>query len=92
PLADISILNYNIFDFVCMLTDNIFLPLGGIFMCYYVAWKWSPKNLIAEIEQNGVRFRLAKIWIFLIKFITPVMVAIVTITGFIAIYHTVSGR
>ena len=41
---------------------------------------------------TGVRFRLAKIWIFLIKFITPVMVAIVTITGFIAIYHTVSGR
>ena len=92
PLADISILNYNIFDFVCMLTDNIFLPLGGIFMCYYVAWKWNPEKLVEEIEHGGVRFKLAKAWIFLIKFITPVMVAIVTITGFITIYHTVTGR
>lgn len=92
PLADIRILNYNIFDFVCMLTDNIFLPLGGIFMCYYIAWKWSPRMLIEEIEQGQGRFKLAYIWVFLIKFITPVMVAIVTITGFVNIYRTVFGN
>ena len=91
PLAGISILNYNIFDFVCMLTDNIFLPLGGIFMCYYVGWKWKPQILVEEIEQGGVKFRLAKLWIFVIRFITPVMVAVVTITGFVSIYRTVAG-
>lgn len=90
PLKDVSILNYNIFDFVCMLTDNIFLPLGGIFMCYYIGWKWKPQILVEEIEQEGVKFRLAKLWIFVIRFITPIMVAVVTITGFVSIYQTVT--
>lgn len=91
PLAEVSILNYSIFDFVCMLTDNIFLPLGGIFMCYYIGWKWKPQILIEEIEQDGYRFKLAKAWLFLIRFVTPVMVAAVTISGFASVYATVAG-
>lgn len=91
PLAEISILNYNIFDFVCMLTDNIFLPLGGLFMCYYIGWKWRPDKLIDEIERDGIPFKLARAWIFLIRYITPVMVVIVTLSGFYSIYQTISG-
>lgn len=89
PLANVVILNYNLFDFVCMLTDNIFLPFGGICMCYYIGWKWKPEILIQEIEQDGYRFKLAKVWVFLIRFVTPVMVAVVTLTGFASIYQTV---
>ncbi|MEY8338334.1 sodium-dependent transporter [Lachnospiraceae bacterium 62-35] len=89
PLAHVSILNYNIFDFVCMLTDNIFLPFGGLCMCWYVGWKWNPETLVQEIQQNGHLFKLAKAWLFLIRFITPIMVAVVTITGFAGIYQTV---
>ena len=89
PLADVTILNYSIFDFVCMLTDNIFLPFGGICMCYYVGWKWKPDILLEEIRQDGVQFKLAKAWLFLIRFITPVMVAVVTLTGFFGVYQTI---
>lgn len=91
PLAEISILNYNIFDFVCMLTDNIFLPMGGVFMCYYIGWKWRPDFLIDEIERDGVPFKMARVWIFLIRYITPIMVAVVTLTGFYGVFQTVMG-
>lgn len=90
-LADVSILNYSVFDFVCMLTDNIFLPFGGICMCYYIGWKWKPEILIQEIEQDGYKFTLAKIWLFLIRFVTPVMVAVVTLSGFASVYATIVG-
>lgn len=90
PLAGITILRYSVFDFVCMLTDNIFLPFGGICMCYYIGWKWKPEILLQEIEQDGYRFKLAKAWLFLIRFVTPVMVAVVTASGFISIYQTVA--
>ena len=72
-----------------MLTDNIFLPFGGICMCYYVGWKWKPDILLEEIRQDGVQFKLAKAWLFLIRFITPVMVAVVTLTGFFGVYQTI---
>lgn len=89
PLAGISVLNYNIFDFVCMLTDNIFLPFGGIFMCYYIGWKWNPALLIDEIRLHGVPFPFARTWLFLIRFVTPIMVLIVSFTGFFNIYQTI---
>lgn len=90
-LSDFTILNYSVFDFVGMLTDYILLPLGGIFMCYYIGWKWNPKYLVEEIEQEGVKFKLWRAWVVCIKFITPILVGIVTISGFIGIYQNVFG-
>ena len=58
-------------------------------MCYYIGWKWQPAQLIDEICLNGVPFPLAKAWLFLIRFVTPVMVIIVSLTGFFSIYQTV---
>lgn len=91
PLSNFTILNYNFFDLMCMLTDNIFMPIGGIMMCIFIGWIWGPQHLVKEVEQNGVVFTLKKAWIVCIKYITPVLVAVVTITGFLAIYQTVFG-
>ncbi|MDO4454532.1 MAG: sodium-dependent transporter [Eubacteriales bacterium] len=88
-LGDVTILNYSVFDFIGMITDNILLPLGGLFMCYYIGWKWSPKYLVEEIEQEGIIFKWKKIWIFCVRFITPILVLIVTISGFINVYKTI---
>lgn len=88
-LGDITILRYSVFDFMGMLTDNILLPLGGITMCYYIGWKWHPQYLIEEIEKDGRPFKLKKLWILCIRFITPILVGIVTLTGFYNIYLVV---
>lgn len=85
-LGNITILNYSVFDFIGMITDNILLPMGGIAMCYYVGWKWHPEYLVDEIEKDGIPFKLKKLWILCIRYITPVLVGIVTITGFYNIY------
>lgn len=89
-LKDFTILNYSFFDFMGMITDNILLPIGGLLMCYFIGWKWHPKYLTEEIEQNGVVFKLKKLWIICIRFITPVLIIVVTISGFISIYQTVT--
>ena len=86
-----TILNYSVFDFVGMITDNILLPMGGVTMCYYIGWKWDPNNLVDEIEKDGIPFKLKKLWILCIRFLTPIMVLVVTLTGFFNIYMTVRG-
>lgn len=88
-LGNITILNYGVFDFIGMITDNILLPMGGIAMCYYVGWKWHPEYLVDEIEKDGIPFKLKKLWILCIRYITPVLVGIVTLTGFYNIYLVV---
>ena len=84
-----QILNYSVFDFVGMITDNILLPLGGLTMCYYVGWKWHPEYLVEEIERDGLPFKVKKLWIICIRYLTPVLVGIVTLTGFYSIYQVV---
>lgn len=91
PLGEFKILNYNFFDLMGMLTDNILMPLGVIFMCIFIGWIWGPENLAAEIEAEGVRFKLKKAWIFCIRFLTPILIVMVTIGGFSSIYHTIMG-
>lgn len=91
PLADFKIAGYNFFDFVGVLTDNILLPVGGILMCWFLGWKWDLNILADEMEDGCPGFRLRWIWIRCIRYLTPVLVLIVTITGFISIYQTVFG-
>ena len=74
-----------------MVTDNILLPFGGLAMCYFIGWKWEPQYLVDEVEKNGVTFKLKKLWIFCIRFLTPILVASVTLTGFAGIYSIVWG-
>ncbi len=88
-LGDVMIANYSVFDFVGMITDNILLPCGGLTMCYYIGWKWKPEYLVEEIEKNGVSFKLKKLWILCIRFLTPVLVGVVTISGLISVYGVV---
>ena len=88
-LRNLTLFNYSVFDFACMITDNILMPLGGIALCIFVGWIWKPKTLIAHIESDGVRFPLQKVWLFCIRFITPVLVLLVTLVGFVSIYNTV---
>ena len=66
------------------------LPLGGLLMCYFIGWRWKPEILADEIAGEGT-FKLRKIWIASIRFITPILIAIVMITGFISIYQTIAG-
>lgn len=88
-LGDVTILNYSVFDFMGMITDNILMPIGGIMMCVFVGWIWGPKHLVEHIEEGGTTFKLKKAWILCIRYITPVLIAVVTIAGFVSIYNTV---
>ena len=90
-LGDVTILNYSVFDFIGMITDNILLPIGGILMCIFVAWKFDINKLADEIEQGSSGFKIRKLWIGCIKYIAPVLLIIVTVSGFLSIYTTVSA-
>lgn len=63
-------------------TDNLTMPLCALFMCIFVGWIWGVDNAVEEIEQNGqFKFKLKKIWMFLIKFLAPAAIVVI-------IYHT----
>ena len=88
-LGDVTILNYSVFDFMGMLTDNILMPIGGILMCIFVGWIRGPKRILQHVESDGISFKLKKAWLICIRFITPILVVIVTVMGFMDVYRTI---
>lgn len=90
-LKDVVILNYSVFDFIGMITDNIILPIGGLLMCFFIGWRFDINKIADEIAIGGSGFKSRKIWINCIKYVVPILLVIVTITGFIGVYNTITA-
>lgn len=75
--GDIKIFDNNIFDFFDKLTTNIMLPLGGLLICVFVGWVMDRAIVRAEVDIEHPT--IYKAWFYLVRFISPVGVAVVMI-------------
>ncbi len=77
-LKDFKIWGSTIFDFLDNLTANILLPLGGLFIVIFVGWVMNTRETKAEItNENAMKGRLYGVFLFLIRFVVPVAIALV---------------
>ncbi len=69
-------------DAMEFLTDRIMIPVCALGSCLFVGWVWKPEKAVAEIEQNGVRFALAKVYTVIIKYVAPVAILTILVMSF----------
>lgn len=81
-LAGVTIFGYNIFDFLDTAATNILLPLVSIGLCVWLGW-FSKGNLISVEVGNGRRSPLTATVGFIIRYVAPVLIAIVFVAGLI---------
>jgi NSS family neurotransmitter:Na+ symporter len=62
------------FDTLDYLTANIMLPLGGLFIALFAAWVMKESSSREEMATFPLIY---KVWLFLVKFITPIAVIVV---------------
>ena len=72
--------SFNLFDF---LSSNILLPLGGILICLFVGWVYGLPQLEKQLSNNGTLHNrlLLKTVFFLVRFLTPLLIAAVLLHG-----------
>jgi NSS family neurotransmitter:Na+ symporter len=70
-----------IFDFLDYLSSNLLLPLGGIAISLFVGWVIMPKAMSEATSDGSVAFRLAGIWIFICRFVAPVAISWILLSG-----------
>lgn len=88
-LSDFHILGANVFDFLDILTDKIFMAIGGALLAIVVGWFVRKEDLQNEITNGGaIKFGLFNIWYFLMKFVIPVAIGIVAVLGIAAVEQT----
>lgn len=72
----------NFFDLLDWISANLLLPVGGLFIALFVGWKLGRRKVKAELEKGAhLSEVLLSGFMFLIKFIAPIAIAIVFLNG-----------
>ncbi|WP_422486450.1 sodium-dependent transporter [Gudongella sp. DL1XJH-153] len=88
-MSGFTLFGVGIFDFFDILTDKIFLAIGGLLLAVFVGWFMDKKDLEDEITNGGtVKFGLFNVWYNLVKYVIPVAIAIVAVMGIMSIEQT----
>ncbi len=85
----VRILGLSIDGFEDFLVSQNLLPLGSLIFILFCSWKygWGWDKFIAEVNTGkGVKFPNNKVIKFYIKFIAPVIIAVVFIAGYIDLF------
>lgn len=67
----------NFLDSIDFLSTNYILPLGGLLTAVFAGWVLSKGIAKGEIEKGGTTQQTYPVWRFLIRYVAPVLVALV---------------
>jgi len=85
-MSGIRLFGVGFFDFFDILTDKIFLAIGGMLLTIFVGWFMKKEDLKNELTNDGtVAFGFFEAWYNLVKYVIPVVIAVVAVMGIAAV-------
>jgi len=78
--SDITLFGQNFFGMADYLTANLLLPTGGIMIALFAGWFWG-KGVREEMLAGSGQQKLYLIWLWAVRIIAPIAVAIVLINS-----------
>jgi NSS family neurotransmitter:Na+ symporter len=82
PMDQLTIFDMNLLQLFDHLTGNIVLPLGAIVIAVFAGWALGRKNVRDELLNAGaLRGRFFGVFMFIIKFLAPIAIAIIFLNG-----------
>ncbi|NLK44705.1 MAG: sodium-dependent transporter [Tissierellia bacterium] len=88
-LSGVKILGVGFFDFFDILTDKIFLAIGGMLIAIFVGWFMKKEDLKDELTNGGtIKFGLFELWYNVTKYIIPIAIGVVAVAGIMSIEQT----
>lgn len=81
PWSEFTIAGKNIFDFMDYSSSNVMLPIGGIAVSLFAGWVVLPRVTQEATSQGAHPFVWMNAWIFICRFVAPVAIAWILISG-----------
>ena len=63
-------------DLMDYVSNSVLMPIVAIGTCILVGYVVKPKMVVNEIEKSGCRFGREKLFVVMVKYITPILLAI----------------
>ncbi len=77
--AEYKLFGKTFFDSLDFVTSNVMLPLGGLLIAIFVGWFMSSDMIKNELKMKNDT--LFAVWRFVLRFISPVAIALIFING-----------
>ena len=73
-----------ILDLLDYITNNLMLPIVALLTCILIGWVCKPKSVIEEVSigLDGKRFHRQTLFVVMIKFVAPVLLAVILLQAF----------
>ena len=68
--------NAQILDILDYISNYVLMPVVSIATCIFIGWIVKPKTIIDEVRRNGEAFGREKLYVVMVKYITPVLLAL----------------
>ena len=65
--------NAQILDILDYISNYVLMPVVSIATCVLIGWVVKPKTVIDEVRRNGEAFGREKLYVVMVKYITPVL-------------------
>lgn len=82
--ANIKILGMDFLTFFDYISNSILMPIVAFCTCILVGWVIKPKALTDEITKNGEKFARKKLFNVMIKYIAPICLLFIFVTGILS--------
>lgn len=65
-----------ILDVMDYISNSFLMPAIAFLSCIFVGWIIKPQWIIEEMESSGHKFGRKKLYVFMIRYVTPIMMGI----------------
>ena len=65
-----------ILDILDYISNYIMMPVVSIATCVFIGWVVKPKTVIEEVTLNGTKFQREKVFVVMVKFVTPMLLTL----------------
>lgn len=62
-----------VLDVMDYLSNFVLMPIVAIATCILIGWVVKPKTVIEEVTLGGIKFGRQKLYVLMVKFVTPVL-------------------
>jgi len=87
PWNEVTILpGRNIFESLDFYVGNFAMPLGALLIALFTGWCWGTANAIEEARAEETVFPMARTWAFIIKWLAPLVLGAIFVSGLIPLF------
>lgn len=79
--ADIKIIGMQFLDFFDFISNSVIMPIVALVTCIFVGYFIRPQTLIDEVETENAKFKSKKMFVVMIKYISPIFILLILISS-----------